>query len=51
MDFAIQQDTSYFTFNIPNTECKDCGKIFKKNVSECPHCKSKNLRYWTRVVG
>lgn len=51
IDFAIEQDTSYFTFNIPNTECKDCGKIFKKNVSECPACKSTNLRYWTRVVG
>jgi len=51
IDFAIEQDTSYFTFNIPNTECKDCGKIFKKNISECPSCNSSNLRYWTRVVG
>lgn len=51
IDFAIEQDTSYFTFNVPNTECKDCGKIFKKDVSECPICKSTNLRYWTRVVG
>ena len=51
IDFAIEQDTSYFTFNIPNTECKDCGKIVKQNIHECPACKSKNLRYWTRVVG
>ncbi len=51
IDFAIKQDASYFTFNIPNTECKDCGHIIKKPISECPICKSKNLRYWTRVVG
>ena len=51
IDFAIEQDTSYFTFNVPNTECKDCGSIFKKTVSKCPNCNSSNLRYWTRVVG
>ncbi len=51
IDFAIEQDTSYFTFNVPNTECKDCGNIFKKTVSKCPNCNSSNLRYWTRVVG
>lgn len=51
IDFAIEQDTSYFTFNIPNTECKNCGKIFKRNVSSCPSCNSNNLRYWTRVIG
>ena len=51
IDFAIEQDTSYFTFNIPNTECKDCGKIFKQNIPICPSCNSDNLRYWTRVVG
>lgn len=51
IDFAIEQDTSYFTFNVPNTECKNCGHISKKNIKECPKCKSSNLRYWTRVVG
>lgn len=51
IDFAIEQDTSYFTFNIPNTECKNCGKIFKSNINKCPNCNSTNLRYWTRVVG
>ena len=51
IDFAIAQGTSYFTFNVPNTECKDCGFITKVPVEECPNCKSKNVRHWTRTIG
>ena len=51
IDFAISQGTSYFTFNIPNTECKDCGFITKIPIEECPNCKSKNVRHWTRTIG
>ena len=51
IDFAISQGTSYFTFNVPNTECKDCGFITKIPIEECPNCKSKNVRYWTRTIG
>lgn len=51
IDFAIANGTSYFTFNIPNTECKDCGFITKVPIEECPKCKSKNVRQWTRTIG
>lgn len=51
IDFAIENGTSYFTFNIPNTECNDCGHISKQYIHECPKCGSKNLTYWTRIIG
>ena len=51
IDFAIVNGTSYFTFNIPNSECKDCGFITKVPIEECPNCKSKNVRHWTRTIG
>ena len=48
---SIKTGCSYFTFNIPNTICNDCGFISKRKLSECPKCKSKNLDYLTRVIG
>ena len=48
---AIQEGCNYFTFNIPNTICNDCGHIEKYNLKECPKCKSKNLDYLTRIIG
>lgn len=51
IDWAILNGTSYFTFNIPNTKCDDCGFITKHNVNECPKCGSKNLTKYTRVIG
>lgn len=51
MRYAIQQGTPYFTFNIPNTICNDCGFISKQYLDKCPHCNSKNVDYATRVIG
>jgi len=48
---AAQEGCNYFTFNIPNTVCNDCGHIDKRNLKECPSCKSKNLDYLTRIIG
>ena len=42
MDVAIKEGCNYFTYNIPNTICNDCGHISKHNLSECPKCGSKN---------
>ena len=42
---------NYFTFNIPNTVCNDCGHIDKRYLKECPHCHSQNVDYLTRVIG
>lgn len=51
IDFAIQEGTSYFTFNIPNSKCEDCGYIIKKPISKCPKCDSENITQYTRVIG
>ena len=51
IDFAIEEGTSYFTFNVPNTECNDCKFITKKYTHTCPKCGSSNLTYWTRIIG
>ena len=48
---ATQEGCNYFTFNIPNTICNDCGHIDKRNLKECPKCHSRNLDYLTRIIG
>lgn len=51
LKYAVSQGTNYFTFNIPNTICNDCGHIDKRYLKECPKCGSKNIDYATRVIG
>lgn len=48
---AIKTGCSYFTFNIPNTICNDCGHISKHRMSSCETCGSTNIDYLTRVIG
>lgn len=48
---AAAEGTNYFTFNIPNTVCNDCGHIDKRYLKECPVCGSKNVDYLTRIIG
>ena len=48
---AAQEGCNYFTFNIPNTVCNDCGHIDKRYLHECPVCHSKDVDYLTRVIG
>ena len=51
IDFAIKNGTSYFTFNIPNSECDDCHYITKTPIMKCPKCGSEHITQWTRVIG
>jgi ribonucleoside-triphosphate reductase len=51
IDFAIKEGTNYFTFNIPNSKCEDCGYITKHPITECPKCHSHNITQYTRVIG
>ena len=51
IDFAIANGTNYFTFNIPNSKCEDCGKIIKRPIDTCPCCGSHNITQYTRVIG
>lgn len=51
IDFAIVNGTNYFTFNIPNSKCDDCGYITKHPIVECPKCHNKRITQYTRVIG
>ena len=48
---AAKEGCNYFTFNIPNTICNDCGYIDKRYLKKCPHCGSENVDYMTRNIG
>lgn len=52
IDFAIANGTSYFTFNVPNSECtnESCHHIVKTPLEVCPKCGAP-MRQWTRVIG
>ena len=49
--YAAEVGCKYFTFNVPNSECDDCGYITKVPIKECPKCGSKNISYYDRVIG
>lgn len=51
LNVAAKEGCNYFTFNIPNTICNDCGHIDKRYLKECPVCHSKNVDYMTRIIG
>ena len=51
MKIAAKNGCNYFTFNVRNTVCNECGYISKHTLDKCPHCGSKNLDYLTRVIG
>ncbi len=51
LQVAAKEGCNYFTFNIPNTICNDCGHIDKRYLKECPVCHSHNIDYITRIIG
>lgn len=51
LDVAKDEGCNYFTFNIPISECKECNHIVNAPIKECPICHSKNIRYYTRIIG
>lgn len=48
---AAREGCNYFTFNIPNTVCNECGCIDKRYLKQCPKCASHDLDYLTRIIG
>ena len=52
LDIAVQNGTTYFTINVPNSECTnpDCHHIVKRPLTICPKC-GKPMRQWTRIIG
>lgn len=51
VNFAAKVGCKYFTFNVPNSECDDCGYITKVPITECPKCHRKNISYYDRIIG
>ena len=51
LNHAAKVGCQYFTFNIPNCECEDCGFIAKQPFNKCPKCGSSNISLWDRVIG
>lgn len=51
IEFAVKEGTNYFTFNIPNSKCENCGYITKHPIIECPKCHSNHITQYTRVIG
>ena len=48
---ASELGCNYFTYNIKNSCCNDCGYISKHTLDTCPKCSSKNIDYLTRIIG
>jgi ribonucleoside-triphosphate reductase len=51
LDVAAKVGCSYFTFNIPNTICNECGEISKHYFHKCHKCGSENIDWITRIIG
>ena len=51
LDFCIKEGVNYFTFNIPMSECKDCGHTVNAPITKCPKCGSTKIDWWTRIIG
>ena len=49
--YAAEEGCKYFTFNVPNSECDNCGFITKHPITECPKCGSRHISYYDRVIG
>ena len=51
LHYAAENGCQYFTFNIPNCECEDCGFIAKQPFTTCPKCSSTHVSLWDRIIG
>lgn len=51
LNFAAKEGCQYFTFNIPNSKCTDCGHIAKVPLTRCPKCGSTKIDLYDRVIG
>jgi ribonucleoside-triphosphate reductase len=51
METAAEEGCQYFTFNVPNSECADCGYITKVPIDRCPKCGSTHINLYDRIIG
>ena len=43
LKYAAEVGCQYFTFNVPNSECENCGYITKHPIHTCPKCGSTKI--------
>ena len=51
LSVAAENKCQYFTFNVPNCECDDCGFIAKQPFDKCPKCGSTEVSLYDRIIG
>ena len=51
LEHAAKNGCQYFTFNVPNSECEECGYITKHVIDKCPKCGSSKIALWDRIIG
>lgn len=51
LEYAVKVGNNYITFNVPQSQCDDCGFIAKHPLEVCPRCGSKHITLWTRIIG
>lgn len=51
LKYAAENGCQYFTFNIPNCECDECGFIAKQPFKKCPRCGSTSISLYDRIIG
>jgi len=51
LEYAACVGCSYLTFNVPNSECQDCGFIAKQPFEKCPKCGSTRVDLYDRIIG
>jgi ribonucleoside-triphosphate reductase len=48
---AIAAGAEHFALNCAYAHCPDCNSTFKGKLDTCPTCQSKNLEFYSRVIG
>lgn len=51
IDIAIQYGVPFWTTNVLETSCNNCGKTTPATFSACPVCGSNDVDYLTRIIG
>lgn len=51
LEYAAREGCQYFTFNIPNSECPECGFITKVPIEKCPKCGCDHMWHYDRIIG
>jgi ribonucleoside-triphosphate reductase len=49
LKFAAEEGCQYLTWNVVNSECKECGYISKEKLDVCPKCGGIHFDYYDRV--